>query len=187
MKGFFFMRSGSAKSIVNDDEGHESIMSFLLPTDIVGTASMDQTVYHDSVVTLERSSFCEVTTRDLEALFRADAFAQKRFFGMVADRIGIERHARMRLERASADERLADFIAELSDRFSRLGRDPLTFQLTMSRYDIANYIGLAAETVSRVLRRLSDKGIIAVQHKNIRILDVSRLRRAATHRDADAR
>lgn len=176
---FYFMRSGSAKAMLTDDSGRESIMSFLFPTDLVGTASMDLTRYHDSVITLERSSFCELRTTDIEALFHHDHAALRSFFAKVSNRIATERHARVRLEHSSADERLADFILELSASLARLGRDPHRIQLTMSRYDIANYIGLAPETVSRVLRRFHDNGLIDVQHKQLFLRAPQRLHRVA--------
>lgn len=179
MTSFFFVRSGSAKSVVTDGSGRESIMSFLFPTDLIATASMDQTVYHDSVVALERSSFCELRTSDLSGLFCADVPAQRVFLSKVTDRILTERHARVRLEHASADERVADFLVELSERFHALGRNTRELLLTMSRYDIANYIGLAPETVSRVLRRFSDSGVIDVRHKQLTIHEPARLRRIA--------
>lgn len=177
---FFFLRSGSAKSVLTEGDGRESIMSFLFPTDLIGTASMDQTVYHDSVVTLERSSFCELRVNDLADLFRSDPPVQRAFLSKVTSRILNERHARVRLEHSSADERMADFLVELSDRLLELGRDPYELQLTMSRYDIANYIGLAPETVSRVLRRFSDKQLISVRHKQLTIHQPERLRKVAT-------
>lgn len=182
---FYFMRSGSAKSVLTDDSGRESIMSFLFPTDLIGTASMDLTRYHDSVVTLERSSFCELRVSDIEPLFHDDPPALMNFFAKVSSRIATERHARVRLEHSSADERVADFILELSGGFARLGRDPHLIQLTMSRYDIANYIGLAPETVSRVLRRFHDNGLIDVHHKQLLVRAPQLLRNvAANGRDA---
>ncbi|MEQ8660878.1 MAG: Crp/Fnr family transcriptional regulator [Gammaproteobacteria bacterium] len=176
---FYFLRSGSAKSVVSEGDGRESIMSFLFPTDLIGTASMDQTVYHDSVVTLERSSFCELRISDLAELFRRDQTIQRAFLAKVTSRILHERHARVRLEHSSAGERMADFLLELSDRLLMLGRDPHELQLSMSRYDIANYIGLAPETVSRVLRRFNDEGFISVRHKQLSIHDPARLRELA--------
>ncbi|MEQ8232116.1 MAG: helix-turn-helix domain-containing protein [Gammaproteobacteria bacterium] len=176
---FYFLRSGSAKAIVTEGDGRESIMSFLFPTDLVGSASMDQTVYHDSVVTLERSSFCELRIGDLSDLFRRDPPTQRAFLAKVSSSILNERHARLRLEHSSAGERMADFLLELSDRLLALGRDPYELQLSMSRYDIANYIGLAPETVSRVLRRFDDEGFISVRHKQLSIREPGRLRELA--------
>jgi len=179
VSAFYFLRSGSAKSVVSDSGGRESIMRFLFPSDLVGSASMDLTTYHDSVITLERSSFCELRTADLLKMFHDDPPALQRFLTKISDSIQIERHARVRLEHSSADERVADFIVELADVYARTRRNGDELQLTMSRYDIANYIGLAPETVSRVLRRFSDDGLIVVHHKQLVVRDPLRLRALA--------
>lgn len=179
VSAFYFLRSGSAKSVVSDASGRESIMRFLFPSDLAGTASMDLTIYHDSVITLERSSFCELRSADLLQLFRDDPPALQRFLTKISDNILIERHARVRLEHSSADERVADFIVELADAFARIGRNANELYLTMSRYDIANYIGLAPETVSRVLRRFSDDNLIVVRHKQLVVCNQTRLRALA--------
>jgi CRP/FNR family transcriptional regulator, anaerobic regulatory protein len=72
VNAFYFLRSGSAKSVVSDSSGRESIMRFLFPSDLVGSASMDLTTYHDSIITLERSSFCELRSADLLRMFHDD-------------------------------------------------------------------------------------------------------------------
>ncbi|MGE0483005.1 MAG: Crp/Fnr family transcriptional regulator [Gammaproteobacteria bacterium] len=176
MTSYYFVRSGSAKSVVFEHGGRESVMGFLFPSDLVGTASLHQETYQDAVVTLERSSFCELRASDLHALLSRDTPALEQFLDKIVNRIATERHARVRLEHSSADERVADFLLELSARFGVLGRDPQALYLTMSRYDIANYVGLAPETVSRVLRRFSDRDLIAVRHKEVGLRDLASLR-----------
>ncbi|MGR8919592.1 MAG: Crp/Fnr family transcriptional regulator [Gammaproteobacteria bacterium] len=180
MTAFFFVRSGSAKSVVGDSGGHEAIMSFLLPSDIVGVASLDQTVYHDTVIALERSSFCAIAADDLQRLCATHPHVQHAFFGKLANRVSYERHARIRLEHHSADQRVADFIVELSGRFGAIDRDPDQLYLPMSRYDIGSYLALAPETVSRALSRFGQAGVIHVRHKELTILDREQLEAIAT-------
>jgi CRP/FNR family transcriptional regulator len=71
----------------------------------------------------------------------------------------------------SADERMAAFLLSLSQRYAARGFSPNRFQLTMARTDIGNYLRLAAETVSRVLRRFQDDGLIRVERRELEILD----------------
>jgi CRP/FNR family transcriptional regulator len=176
MTGYYFLRSGSAKAIFDDGNGSESVMGFLLPTDLIGAGSMQQPVYYDSVVTLERSAFCVVSTEDLTALCRENPAIQDSFLSKITDRIQTERHARIRLDHTTAEQRLADFILELSERMHRLGRDRDVLYLSMSRSDIGTYLGLASETVSRALRRFADAGAISVRVKQLQIIDRARLR-----------
>ena len=76
----------------------------------------------------------------------------------------------------SADERLAVFLLNLSQRFLARGFAPSDFHLRMTRGEIASYLGLKMETVSRLFSQFRDEGFIAVQQKHIRILDADRLR-----------
>ena len=71
----------------------------------------------------------------------------------------------------SADERIALFLLSLSSRFSRRGYSDKEFILSMSRRDIASYLRLATETVSRVLARFQQRGLIKVDRKQVRITD----------------
>jgi CRP/FNR family transcriptional regulator len=65
---------------------------------------------------------------------------------------------------------MAIFLRSLSDRYARLHRDGSTLNLSMSRYDIASYLGLAVETVSRLFTRMEEAGILEVSRKSITIL-----------------
>ncbi len=176
MTGYYFLRSGSAKSVFDDSDGHESIVSFLLPTDLIGAGSMMQSTYQDSAVTLERSAYCAVGAADLARLWSDDAGIRDSFLKKVTHRIQTERHARIRLDHTSAAQRVADFILELSERMGRIGREPGTLYLSMTRNDIGNYLGLAPETVSRTLRSFDDRGLVSVNVKELRIIDSAALR-----------
>ena len=71
----------------------------------------------------------------------------------------------------SADERLAAFLLGIADRFAARGYSSRVFRLAMSRTDIANYLRLAPETVSRVLRRLQRERLIRVAGREVELLD----------------
>ena len=81
--------------------------------------------------------------------------------------------------RKLALERLAIFLHSLSQRLERVRRDPHVIVLPMSRRDLANYLGLAIETVSRLFSRLGELGVISVERKTVRILDPAKLRELA--------
>jgi CRP/FNR family transcriptional regulator len=79
----------------------------------------------------------------------------------------------------SADERIAMFLISLSERFSRRGYSDKEFILAMSRRDIASYLRLATETVSRVLARLQKAHVVKVDRKQVRILDMEKMKETA--------
>lgn len=83
------------------------------------------------------------------------------------------------LGKRSADERLAAFLLGLSRRFAKRNFSPTRFNLSMSRGDIGNYLGLAEETVCRPLARFQEQGIIAVRRRQVELNDLGRLRALA--------
>jgi CRP/FNR family transcriptional regulator len=76
-----------------------------------------------------------------------------------------------------AEERLATFLLNLSQRFAARGYSPSEFNLRMTREEIGSYLGLKLETVSRAFSRFQEDGLIGVQQKHIHILDVDGLRK----------
>ena len=74
------------------------------------------------------------------------------------------------------EERVASFLLNLSQRFVARGYAAAEFNLRMTREDIGSYLGLKLETISRILSKLQTWGLIAVQQRNIRIVDVAGLK-----------
>ncbi len=79
----------------------------------------------------------------------------------------------------TADERLAAFLLDLARRYASRGFSPRSFRLVMPRADVANHLRLAAETVSRALRRFRDRGLIRVDGREIELVDAQQLERLA--------
>ena len=73
------------------------------------------------------------------------------------------------------NQRLAIFFTDLSERFGERGFSTCEFELTMTRSEIANYLGLADETISRLIARFKDKNLIQVQRKSIKIIARERM------------
>jgi CRP/FNR family transcriptional regulator, anaerobic regulatory protein len=89
----------------------------------------------------------------------------------VISREVVEEHRHlMVMGRQQAQEQLATFLKSLADRYQRLQRDGAALNLSMSRYDIANYLGLVVETVSRLFSRMEEMGVLEVNRKSVRIL-----------------
>jgi CRP/FNR family transcriptional regulator len=84
----------------------------------------------------------------------------------------------------SADERIAMFLMSLSERFARRGYSDREFILAMSRRDIASFLRLATETVSRVLARFQKSGLLRVDRKQVRIRDLDGVRKIARQQAA---
>ncbi|WP_168204138.1 fumarate/nitrate reduction transcriptional regulator Fnr [Aliikangiella coralliicola] len=178
------IRSGSLKTYTISTDGTEQITGFHLPGEIVGLNAISSTQYPSFAKALETSMVCTIPFDKLESLSRDIPGLQKQIFKVMSGEIREEQELMMLLNKKNADERFAAFIMNLSARFKRRGLSDKEFQLTMTRGDIGNYLGLAVETVSRLVTRLQKQELIAIQDRYIQIVNqvgLSQLAGTACH------
>ena len=101
------------------------------------------------------------------------------FFRLLSREIVEDQHLAYLLSHKKAEQRIASLLWSISARHGRRGLSVSQFQLPMSRNDIANYLGLAVETVSRVFTRLQTQDVISVDNREITLHDMQRLASAA--------
>ena len=166
----YVVRSGSLKTFVQDHNGAVQILGFHLPGDIIGFDALAADRHISQAEALERSSICELPYDRLHQV-TMEVPALHRQLMRVISREVIEEHAHMVvMGRQLAQEQLAIFLKSLSDRYQRLQRDGTALSLSMTRYDIANYLGLVVETVSRLFSRMEEMGVLQVDRKSVHIL-----------------
>jgi len=169
---FYAVRSGAVKTCIVNDQGDEQITGFYLPGEIVGLDSVGaDNVYACSAKALEHSSVCEIPFAQLETLATQIPSLQHHFFHLMSQEIQGSQQLSMLLSKSTSEERLASLILSLSSRYFRRRLSPNQFRLPMARNDIANYLGLAVETVSRVLTRFQQQGLIRLDGRELHILD----------------
>ncbi|HEV2679559.1 MAG TPA: cyclic nucleotide-binding domain-containing protein [Rhodanobacter sp.] len=165
----YVVRSGSLKTFVQNEVGDQQILGFHLPGEIVGFDAMASNRHVSQAEALERSSICELPYAHLQNVV-SEIPALYRQLMRVISREVIEEHKHLvMMGKQQAQEKLAIFLESLSDRYVRLHRDGTTLTLSMSRYDIANYLGLVVETISRLFTRMEEMGILEVNRKLVRI------------------
>lgn len=169
------IRSGSLKSYTIGSDGTEQITGFHLPGEIVGLNAISTTQYPSFAKALETSLVCTIPFNKLESLSRDIPGLQTQIFKVMSGEIRDEQDLMMLLSKKNADERFAAFIINLSSRFKRRGLSGKEFQLTMTRGDIGNYLGLAVETVSRLVTRLQKRELIAIHDRYVEIVDMDGL------------
>jgi CRP/FNR family transcriptional regulator len=109
---------------------------------------------------------------------------QQHLHEVVSGEIGRVHGVMMLLGSMRAEERLAAFLLNLSQRFTARGYSPTEFNLRMTRNEIGSYLGLKLETVSRAFSRFQEEGLITVHQKHIQILDVAGLKKLLSERRA---
>lgn len=167
----FAVRSGAIKSYVLSEEGEEQVTGFYLPGEIVGMDGISTAHHMSSAKALETSSVCEIPFNRLEELSSRIPSLQHHFFSLMSREIQADRELHMLLGKKSAEDRIASLLISLANRQQRRGLSGQRIRLPMSRYDIANYLGLAVETVSRIFTRFQQQGLLAVEGREIEILN----------------
>lgn len=174
-EAIYALRSGSIKSYLLNEEGEEHIVGFKMPGDLIGLNGINGNHYQNSARALETSSVCEIPFEQLESLGHAIPGLSHHLIEIMSKEIQLEHHKVAMCSKMPADARLASVIHTLSERFKERGFSADEFNLSMSRSDIANLLGLAVETVSRLFSQFQEQGILEVDRKHIRILDQARL------------
>ena len=167
----YAVRSGALKTYVLSDDGEEQVTGFYLPGEILGMDGISTAHHVSNARALETATVCEIPFGRLESLSQKIPSLQHHFFSLMSNEIRADRELHMLLSKKSADDRLAALLLSLSARNQRRGLSKSTFRLPMSRYDIANYLGLAVETVSRIFTRFQQSGWLRVEGRDVEILD----------------
>ena len=162
------VRAGTVKTFVVDRDGREHVLGFHLPGEVIGLNAIDGEHYPCNAVALDTVMLCRFSFPKIAVLAMRLPGVQKQLFRLLSRDIG---RALLLAGDWSADQRMAAFLVGLSRRLSERGFSASRFQLTMARTDIANYLRLAPETVSRVLRRFDDDGLLRVERRDLELLD----------------
>ncbi|MBX3727184.1 MAG: helix-turn-helix domain-containing protein [Xanthomonadales bacterium] len=166
------VRAGTVKTSVIDADGGEQVHGFFLPGEVIGLGAIHAERYPCNAVALDTVMLCRFSFPMMATLAQRMPGLQAQLFRLLSQDIG---KATLMAGDHSADERLAAFLVSLSRRWGERGFSSRRFTLAMARADIGNYLRLASETVSRVLRRLQDDGVLAVHGRDVEILDAGRL------------
>ena len=181
----FAVRSGSIKVFTVTPQGREQVIGFYLPGEFLGMDAIDSAAHTTTARAMETSTVCEVPYADVDSLSTSIHNLQIRMYKLLSREIRIDHERQMLLGKSAADERIGAFLMNLSMRHARRHLSESKFRLPMTRSDIGNYLGLAVETISRILSRLQAQGILTVSGKEIEILDhnaLCRLSHSTMHR-----
>lgn len=166
------VRAGTVKTCVTDRDGHEHVLGFHFPGEVIGLNAIDGHRYPCDAVALDTVMLCRFSFPKISVLASRVPGLQRELFRLLSRDIG---RAALLSGDWTADQRVAAFLVGMSRRLAARGFSASRFQLTMARTDIANFLRLAPETVSRVLRRMQDDGLLAVERRDVSLLDRDRI------------
>jgi CRP/FNR family transcriptional regulator len=177
----YAVRSGFFKTSVLLEDGRDQVTGFYMGGELIGMDGIGTEHHTCDAVALEDSEVCVIPFARLEDLSREVHALQHHFHKVMSREIVRDHGVMMLLGSMRAEERLAAFLVNLSQRFTARGYSPSEFYLRMTREEIGSYLGLKLETVSRVFSRFQDDGMVSVQQKHIRIIDIPRLKQVVGH------
>jgi len=178
------IHSGSFKTSLFDGEGHEQVSGFFMGGELLGLEGLGSGTCNAAAVALEDSEVCVLPYALIEELAREVPALQRRLHAVLAREIVRDHGVMMLLGTMRSEQRLATFLLNLSARSVRRGYSSSEFHLRMTREEMGSYLGLKLETVSRLFSQFHDAGLIEVDHKHVRILDVRGLERMLNERSA---
>ena len=176
-RSLYAVRSGFFKSNLQLEDGREQVTGFHMTGELIGMDGIDSGAYTSSATSLEDSEVCEVSYGHFVNLSEDVHCLLPRFHRLMSREILRVHGMMLLLGSMTAEERLTVFLLDLSQRYRINGYSASEFILRMSRDEISSYLGLRLETVSRAFSKLQSDGLIDVHHRQIRIRDISRLKR----------
>ncbi len=180
-EAIYAIRAGSFKTDVLLEDGREQVTGFQMTGEMLGLDGISGASHTCNAVALEDSEVCVIAYSKLEELSREVESLQHQFHKVMSREIVRDHGVMMLLGSMRAEERLAAFLLNMSQRFTARGFSAAEFHLRMTREEIGSYLGLKLETVSRAFSRFQEEGLVGVQQKHIRILDSAALKKLIQH------
>ena len=180
---FANVTQGVAKLVRGAQDGRSQIVGLLFPSDFIGgsLSGSSTTVESYSVEAVSDLELCVFPRPKFEELLHDYPALESKLLNRTLNELQIARDWMVLLGRKNAEERVATFLLHIAEKMKNVGcKDQATFELPLGRSDIADYIGLTLETVSRQLSRLKKEKVIVVEgSKRVTFVDVEALKERA--------
>ena len=173
----YAIRSGFFKSLVVSEDGRDQVTGFQMAGELMGIDGIGAERHTCDAVALEDSVVCVIPYTRLQALSQQFEALQRHFHKVMSREIVRDHGVMLLLGSMRAEERLASFLLNLSQRFTARGYSASEFILRMTREEIGSFLGLKLETVSRAFSRFQQANLVSVQQKHVRIDDIAGLKK----------
>ena len=167
----YTVRAGCFKTVVTHRDGGEQVTGFQLTGETLGLDGVFAEQHNCDAIALEDSEASVIRFALLVSLCREVGSMQHHLLRLMSGEIVRESGLLLMLGTMSAEQRVAAFLLDISDRMKAQGYSPKEFNLRMTRQEMGSYLGIKLETVSRMFSKLQKRGLVHVQGKEIRIVD----------------
>ena len=173
--GIYAVKSGSIKTSISNEEGQEQVLEFHLPGDLLGFDAFNTGSHTCDAIALEDTLLCKIPIAVFDDLCEKLPGLRRELRHQVGKEIDHNQRLLLSLGQQQTDERLATCLIQLSRHYQSRGFSYQEFTLPMPRQDLANYLGMAVETLSRIISRMTEQGIIKVERRTIMISNLDKL------------
>lgn len=175
MTSVYSIRFGTLKTEHGLSDGRSQVVGFHLPGEILGLDAIGDGHHQSDAIALEDSEACIIRFAEFESLARQIPALQNQFHRILSRELTQDQRHLLALGSMRAEERLAGFLLNLSERLAARGYTNNEFDLRMSREEIGSYLGIQIETVSRLLSRFAEAGLIQVKQRHVKLIDMDGL------------
>ncbi len=171
----YLVRSGFVKAVVMHADGREQVSGFYMAGEMLGLDGLASGLHVSDATALIDTDVCVVPFERLETLGRETQAMQRHLNRMLSQEVVRKQSMMLLLGSMRADERVATFLLNLSQRFTAQGFSPSDFLLRMTREEIGSLLGMKLETVSRVFSKFQKAQIVKIEGKHVRIVSIEGL------------
>lgn len=175
LQALYVVSQGSMKTRVLDANGLEQIVGFHYPGDVLGLDGIAREAHGCAAVALEAGEFCRIPFDRLEDLTDRVPTLRRRLMRLMSRQLTHDDNLLLGLGRKSSEARLASWLLGCSRQGRDDGPPRSELSLSMSRTDLANFLGMRIETISRIFSRMDRDGVIRVRRRAVEILDFEQL------------
>ena len=167
----YAVRTGFFKTCVSSEDGRDQVTGFQMAGELLGLDGIGSDRHTCDAVALEDSQVCIIPYQQLEDLSRDLPDLQRHFHRIMSREIVRDHGVMLLLGSMRAEERLAAFLLNLTQRLRTRGFSGSSLILRMTREEIGSYLGLKLETVSRAFSHFQEAGLLTVKQRHIEVLN----------------
>lgn len=174
-RDLYIVRSGAIKLYLTTHDGIEQIINFYYPGEVLSLDSIETGLHNSSALALDTVSVCTLRYEQIRELCRHQPDYYDQLFMLMAREIGSEHNMLLLLGQKPAEERLATFLIDTATRSNNQKTPRNKFLLSMTRHEIAKYLCLADETISRLLGKFAEDKVLKVRGREVEIQNFKKL------------
>jgi len=179
LEGLYIINSGKIKIFKYTKEGKEQILYILSDGDFFGELSLlkaEEVSYNAEA--MEDVNICMIQKKDFDKTLALNPEISVKILGVIGGRLSKLETLVQSLGTKDIEARIAQMLLELADEFGVHKKNSIEIKIPLTREDMANFIGVTRETISRKLSHLQDEGVIKlIGNKKIAILNIESLKK----------